>query len=157
MADYSGMYLYCGEEISWGQHYFGWEASDSIAAINRQNETNLHNIHKIFGVVPKIFLEWTIYMTGVFSLVRLCQGTAPYHPGHHWQFWYLPIHVVILTSILAIIYRIIDRIENWFHLDFLIDPDEMHECLLSLFLVLYMLSIYRRLNFQSEELLAARA
>jgi hypothetical protein len=38
-----------GEEISWGQRLMGWETSEAMAALNSQNETNLHNI-KINGV-----------------------------------------------------------------------------------------------------------
>ena len=33
-----------GEEISWGQRIFGWEASDFFAENNYQGETNLHNL-----------------------------------------------------------------------------------------------------------------
>ncbi len=118
--------------------------------INKQKETNLHNIHKIFGVFPKILLEWTIYLTGAFSLVRICRKSPAYRPEHDWQFWFLPTYVVIVTSLLAFTYRIIDRIENWFRLDFPIDPDEMHECLIATFLLLYMLSIYRRLAYSGR-------
>ena len=32
-----------GEEVSWGQHWFGWTTPDWLAAINDQNEANLHN------------------------------------------------------------------------------------------------------------------
>ena len=150
----AGCIYFAGEELSWGQHYLGWETPESIAAINKQNETNLHNIHKIFGAYPKIFLEWTIYLTGVFCMVRIYRGSAPYHSVSHWQFWYLPTYVVIVTSILAFMYRVVDRIENWFHLDFLIDPDEMHECLLATFLLLYILSVYRRLKLHSKGIVA---
>ncbi len=38
-----------GEEISWGQRIFGWETSEAMKAINRQDETTLHNI-EINGV-----------------------------------------------------------------------------------------------------------
>jgi hypothetical protein len=33
-----------GEEISWGQRLFGWETPASLAAVNMQSETNLHNL-----------------------------------------------------------------------------------------------------------------
>lgn len=33
-----------GEEVSWGQHYFGWAAPEGWTAINSQNETTLHNL-----------------------------------------------------------------------------------------------------------------
>ncbi len=38
-----------GEEISWGQRIFGWETSEAMKEINRQNETTIHNI-EIGGV-----------------------------------------------------------------------------------------------------------
>jgi hypothetical protein len=33
-----------GEEISWGQRMFGWKTPDYFIEINRQDETNFHNI-----------------------------------------------------------------------------------------------------------------
>jgi hypothetical protein len=37
-----------GEEISWGQHFFGTQTPEWLAKVNDQNETNLHNINKKF-------------------------------------------------------------------------------------------------------------
>lgn len=39
-----GALYFGGEEMSWGQSYLHWETPDSWAAINKQNETNLHNL-----------------------------------------------------------------------------------------------------------------
>lgn len=36
-----------GEEISWGQHVFGWPTADWLARINAEGETNLHNLATI--------------------------------------------------------------------------------------------------------------
>lgn len=33
-----------GEEISWGQRIIGWETPEAISKLNRQNETNIHNL-----------------------------------------------------------------------------------------------------------------
>ncbi|MDA0256500.1 MAG: hypothetical protein O3C25_01985 [Chloroflexi bacterium] len=33
-----------GEEVSWGQRFFGWETPSSVAAANVQEETTLHNL-----------------------------------------------------------------------------------------------------------------
>ncbi|MGK7651452.1 hypothetical protein ACSQ76_03175 [Roseovarius sp. B08] len=33
-----------GEEISWGQRIFGWETGETFQQINKQQETNLHNL-----------------------------------------------------------------------------------------------------------------
>jgi len=38
-----------GEEVSWGQRIFGWETSEAMKELNRQDETNLHNLE--FGGV----------------------------------------------------------------------------------------------------------
>lgn len=33
-----------GEEVSWGQRIFGWETSEALKELNKQDETNLHNL-----------------------------------------------------------------------------------------------------------------
>lgn len=33
-----------GEELSWGQHYFGYATPESLAGLNQQGELNLHNL-----------------------------------------------------------------------------------------------------------------
>ena len=48
------MLFIAGEEISWGQRILGWSTPDDLAEINRQAETNIHNIGdllKMFNVV----------------------------------------------------------------------------------------------------------
>lgn len=39
-----GMFGIAGEEISWGQRLLGLETPESLAAVNHQNEINVHNI-----------------------------------------------------------------------------------------------------------------
>ena len=41
--------LACLEEISWGQRLFGIRTPDAIARVNRQRETNLHNLEFFHG------------------------------------------------------------------------------------------------------------
>ncbi len=40
----AGAFLLCMEEISWGQHWFGWDTPEALSELNTQNETNFHNI-----------------------------------------------------------------------------------------------------------------
>ncbi len=42
-----GIFFLIGEELSWGQRIFGWATSPEFAAINKQHETNIHNIHGV--------------------------------------------------------------------------------------------------------------
>jgi hypothetical protein len=37
-------FIGCGEEISWGQRIFGWDSPKILHELNRQSETNFHNI-----------------------------------------------------------------------------------------------------------------
>ncbi len=50
----AGLY-FAGEEISWGQTYFQWETPERFAEVNKQHETNLHNIYgwDILNNVPR--------------------------------------------------------------------------------------------------------
>ncbi len=68
----AGMLFIVGEELNWGQRIFGWETPEQFQAINKQEETNLHNIygvgsvfkwlHVVIGalgtVVPLLVLRW---------------------------------------------------------------------------------------------------
>ena len=54
-----GIIYYFFEEISWGQHFFGWYTPDVFSKFNKQNETNIHNISSIFNELPRnMLLIW---------------------------------------------------------------------------------------------------
>jgi len=52
------LFVFFGEEISWGQRLFGWKSGAVFETYNYQNETNLHNflnpalryIYPLFGI-----------------------------------------------------------------------------------------------------------
>jgi uncharacterized membrane protein len=53
-----------GEEVSWGQRFFGWATPEHFAEINRQAETTLHNIE---GVHQKV--GWALLFIGLYGTV----------------------------------------------------------------------------------------
>ncbi|MCG3118587.1 MAG: hypothetical protein ALAOOOJD_00807 [bacterium] len=57
-----GLFFIIGEELSWGQRIFGWETSTEMKAINKQEETNIHNIE---GVGDKI--KWVHVLIGAYG------------------------------------------------------------------------------------------
>jgi hypothetical protein len=59
-----GLLFLIGEEMSWGQRIFGWATPESMAAINKQEETNLHNIH---GVGSKF--KWIQLLVGAYGTI----------------------------------------------------------------------------------------
>ncbi len=40
----TGLVFLLGEELSWGQRLLGWSTPESLLAVNKQGETNIHNI-----------------------------------------------------------------------------------------------------------------
>ena len=59
-----GCIYFLGEEISWGQHLFGWETPDAWKALNDQDETNLHNTSGWLDQVPRTVLTFGILFGG---------------------------------------------------------------------------------------------
>jgi hypothetical protein len=59
-----GLFFIVGEELSWGQRIFGWETSEELKAINKQEETNIHNIE---GIGDKI--KWVHVVMGAYGSI----------------------------------------------------------------------------------------
>lgn len=62
-----GFFMCAGEEMSWGQHLFGWEAPEAITKVNVQAETNLHNLSGYFA--DHVFIAGTFFYGGVLPFV----------------------------------------------------------------------------------------
>lgn len=61
----AGLILLVGEEISWGQQYFRWNTPSGYAAMNLQNETNLHNLYFVEVEAPAALLGLGVLLTGI--------------------------------------------------------------------------------------------
>jgi hypothetical protein len=53
------------EEISYGQHMFGWGTAEAWKELNDQDETNLHNVYSLFDQVPRALLSLGILIGGI--------------------------------------------------------------------------------------------
>ncbi len=51
------MIYFAGEDLNWGQYYLGWETPEYLMQINREQETNLHNINSWFNQKPRLMVE----------------------------------------------------------------------------------------------------
>lgn len=51
-----------GEELSWGQRVFGWETTSGLASVNKQEETNLHNIYGVGST-----FKWVQMLVGAYG------------------------------------------------------------------------------------------
>lgn len=93
-------FLAAGEEISWGQRLFGFQASESFQKLNYQRETNLHNL-----MPAELFNGLIIFAVG-FALVLI-----PLALRHRYEEdpWWLPsreLSIVTLDVILINHYRV---------------------------------------------------
>lgn len=59
-----GIFFIIGEEVSWGQRIFGWSTPVALKAINRQHETNIHNLE---GMVSTF--RWLYLLIGAYGTI----------------------------------------------------------------------------------------
>lgn len=57
-----GLFFMVGEELSWGQRIFGWVTPGELAEINKQAETNLHNIYGVGST-----FKWIQMLVGAYG------------------------------------------------------------------------------------------
>lgn len=73
----AALFFAAGEEISWGQRLFGWGTPESIAAINAQDETTLHNLTSFQSGALDGDRLFKLAWTGLFVLVPLVAAGWP--------------------------------------------------------------------------------
>ena len=129
------------EEISYGQHMFGWDTADSWKELNDQDETNLHNVHSLFDQVPRALLTLGILVGGIvlplyrhFRDIRLDESNRFY--------WQWPTLDCITIGLLVILIRPIQMV----HDSDVISTGESKEMFFALFILLYGVSLYSSLK-----------
>ncbi len=127
------------EEISYGQHMFGWGTADTWKELNDQDETNLHNVHALFDQVPRAILTLGILIGGVilplyrhFRRIELTEANRFY--------WQWPTLDCVTIGLLVIFIR---PILSVFETE-LINTGETKENLFALFILLYCISLHDR-------------
>jgi hypothetical protein len=129
------------EEISYGQHMFGWGTAETWKELNDQDETNLHNVHSLFDQVPRALLSLGILIGGIimplyrrFRDIRLDESSRFY--------WQWPTIDCVTIGLLVILIRpTLSVVETD-----AINTGEMKENLIALFILLYCVSIHSRLR-----------
>jgi hypothetical protein len=129
------------EEISYGQHMFGWGTTDSWKELNDQDETNLHNVHALFDQVPRALLTLGILVGGVvlplyrhFRKIQLDESNRFY--------WQWPTLDCVSIGLLVILIRPIQMV----HDSDVISTGESKEMFFALFILLYCVSLHSRLR-----------
>ncbi len=142
--------LFAGEEISWGQQWFGWASPDFVLALNEQGEFNLHNMGKqLTSRTPKAVAGLVVALGGVaFPLWQRWRG-AYFTQATDWRHWLAPAPMVVPSAALAVGLSAVDRLAVWFDLTDVVPLDidfgELHEFCIALALTFYLASISQRL------------
>jgi hypothetical protein len=138
-----GIYL-GGEEASWGQHYFGWSTPEEWAAINRQEETNLHNTSFWFDRFPRIVITVGIVVGGL--ILPLIKLRRPELIPRRFDFIIPPLGLRTLTIVMVIGEIIGGLRETTAALGEMLRfrPGEMQENFIVAFLIVYMLCLWGR-------------
>ncbi len=144
--------LVAGEEWSWGQHFAGWGTPDWVADLNKQNETNIHNMaDRVLDQKPRAIISIVILIFGV--LVPLFRRKISWLDDYPVLSWLMPGRLMIPAALLVILPRLVDRFQVWF--DVLVPPpfyvptrqyQEMQELFIAAFVFLYVLNIFLRVR-----------
>ena len=129
------------EELSYGQHIFGWEAGETFSELNDQQETNLHNIHAIFDQVPRAILTLGILVGGIiYPLYRRFRGIELQRSNR--LYWQWPTLDCLTVGLLVILIR---PVMSLFDTNIL-NIGETKESLFAMYIMLYCISIQWRLR-----------
>ena len=144
-----GNFYIAGEEHSWGQHFFNWNTPEYWSAINRQAETNLHNVSHWFNQRPRLVLEIGILVGGI--LVPLTQTKAGPFRQPLLALLTPPVQLTVV-ALVALVVKAIDQLGKGDMVEgtLLLRPSEALETFIYLFLLFYVVVLGRRLHALDE-------
>lgn len=141
-----GAFYVAGEEISWGQHIFGWSTPEVFGRVNDQNETNLHNISLWFNYVPHRILELGVAIGGIILPLAALRRPAIRQTRVAIvvpSLICLPCAVIVVTIRLAKVVQV-HLLGGEFFLS--ASPGENEELFLYAFILLYLVDLRGRLT-----------
>lgn len=144
-----GCLLVAGEEISWGQTWFGWETPEAIAAVNDQGEIGLHNTSHWLNRVPRTALGIFVIAIGLLWVVAGQLRGARYDDVSDWRHWVYPGLSALPVAVLMAVSRWPWYVERWLDIDYLFIPGfgkytEIQEFYLGAFMLFYGATVLRR-------------
>jgi disulfide bond formation protein DsbB len=143
IAALSCLYI-AGEEMSWGQHFFHWNTPEYWAAVNRQEETNLHNTYAIFDKWPRAILELGVLIGGI--PIPVAAAFVPRVRASRLSLFF-PAAAQIPTAIIALGIKAADMLSQKGYVGELFQrPSEAIELYLYYFILTYLIVFARRIR-----------
>lgn len=162
---------FLGEEISWGQTYLGWETPGAVAELNRQKETNLHNlrlaqygawgdvVEEILHHLPRRVMLLLCIIAGVVLPVALHRRLSTPAARKKVWYWLLPTWRLAPAALVATfstvpekLYKILVKSgtmpewprDGYAYMAFIDPAGEFKEYCFALVIFLYLLSVHLR-------------
>lgn len=140
-----GNFYIAGEEHSWGQHFFNWGTPEYWTTINRQAETNLHNVSHWFNHRPRLVIEIAILVGGIIIPLIQTRGGPFRQPM---LALLTPPLQLTASAMVALAVKGIDQLQKAGLWDsaILSRPSETLETFIYLFLLYYVIVLGRRIR-----------
>lgn len=138
----AGSIYITGEEVSWGQHIFGWYTPEFWTSINDQNETNFHNTSSWLDQKPRALLIIGMVVGGVvFPLLRKFKPSAL--PQKFASLY--PQDYIFVTALGVIVPYLLQEIAvNLFNVGLFHRVSELQELYMYYFILLYLWGLKRQ-------------
>lgn len=130
-----------GEEVSWGQHFLDWTTPEFWAAVNDQQETNLHNTSSWLDQKPRLLLEIGV-LTGGLILPLLLKYRPKLVPARFSAIY--PPSCLAVVALLALAVKLGAAIAEALGVTLFERESEVEELYLYYFVLLYLLALRRR-------------
>lgn len=153
-----GSVFFLGEEISWGQHIFGWGTSAQWRAINDHKETNLHNLTGFWGVIfnklPRQLLSIGVVIGGLIGWWAEHKVDWPENKSFRRM---IPkgnsLFIAVTASLISVPGKIMELVlSEPPKILILPEPRELKELFLAIFIALYAYGVWK--SFRSEKLMS---
>lgn len=139
-----GCFYVGGEEVSWGQHFLNWNTPEYWAAINDQDETNLHNTSSWLDQKPRLLLELGV-ITGGLLLPLYRRFTKKQLPA--WLQMIAPAEKLMFIAGLIVFIKFADKFGGATRIFLFGRSSEVIEFYLYYFIWLYLVELRQRLKF----------
>lgn len=144
----AGCFFFAGEEISWGQWYFGWDTPELWEELNYQEETNLHNTTSWLNQKPRAAVEAFMFLFGLVLPLRRMFCRKPLlhkEPWSTWEEWTVAPALCIGPAAMFMVTRVAAWMPSNLYVE-QIGNGELREFATAWFLMWYLVSYRVRLN-----------
>lgn len=137
-----------GEEHSWGQWFFYWDTPRFWGALNRQNETNLHNTSYFFNQLPQGILQIAIVIGGI--ILPLSARARQWVAGFPIIVILTPPFAIVPVALTAMAFKALVTLDKHGMLNVLARPSEAAETFYYMFILFYLIIMRRQLKQQAN-------